>query len=157
MPRRKKSRIYWRKGRAWVDFRDYADDGGGRGGLLASRHFVIAGDMNADPHDGDSFHSAIRQLLSHRLIDSNFIPTSRGASEKALRDGGANEQHLGPAAQDTSDFSDKNVGNLRLDYVLPSKTLKIVKGGVFWPAADEPGHDLVDSSDHRLVWIDIEL
>jgi integrase len=29
-PRRRKSRLYWRGGRAWCDFRDYADVGGGR-------------------------------------------------------------------------------------------------------------------------------
>lgn len=29
MPRRRRSRVYWRNGRAWGDFRDYADVGGG--------------------------------------------------------------------------------------------------------------------------------
>jgi integrase len=33
--RAKRSRIYWRNGRAWGDFRDYADAGGGREALVA--------------------------------------------------------------------------------------------------------------------------
>jgi integrase len=34
-PRKRKSRIYWRAGRAWGDFRDYADAGGRREPLIA--------------------------------------------------------------------------------------------------------------------------
>jgi hypothetical protein len=34
-PRKRKSRIYWRGGRAWGDFRDYADAGGRREPLIA--------------------------------------------------------------------------------------------------------------------------
>ena len=33
-PRRRKSRLYWRGGRAWGDFRDFADVGGGREPLV---------------------------------------------------------------------------------------------------------------------------
>ena len=29
--------------------------------------------------------------------------------------------------------------------------------GVFWPAESEPGADLIDASDHCLVWIDVAL
>jgi len=133
------------------------DDQGKHGGLPAGARFVVAGDMNADPHDGDSFEHAIEQLLSHDLIDSRFVPQSRGARDKAVRDGGANNQHITPAASDTADFNDRSVGNLRLDYVLPAKTLKVISGGTFWPATDEPGHDLAGASDHHLVWIDIAL
>ena len=56
-----------------------------------------------------------------------------------------------------ADDSDERVGNLRIDYVLPSKGMKITGCGVFWPAAGESGHELVEASDHRLVWIDILL
>jgi hypothetical protein len=148
--------------RLWADYidpgrSDYIyDDGGKRNGLSAGTHFVIAGDMNSDPHDGDSLQGSINQLLSHRLIDASFVPTSRGAREKSSRDRGANEKHCGHAAHDTSDFNDQSVGNLRLDYVLPSRTMKIVSGGVFWPVSEESGHKLLEASDHRLVWIDVE-
>lgn len=132
------------------------DDDGKRGGLADRSHFVIAGDMNADPFDGDSRDRAIQQLLAHELIDSTSIPTSHGAKEKSLRDRGANEQHDGPPDHDTSDFRDRSVGNLRLDYVLPSRSLRVSDSAVFWPANSEQGHKLVDASDHRLVWLDIE-
>jgi len=46
---------------------------------------------------------------------------------------------------------------MRIDYVLPSATLKVVSCGVFWPGNDQPGQELIDVSDHRLVWVDIEL
>ena len=149
--------------RLWADYIDpqrsgylVADDGR-RGGLPEDGRFIIAGDLNADPVDGDSTKSAIQQLLAHRLINSSFQPTSRGATKKAEADGGANRQHQGPAEQDTTDFDDRNAGNLRLDYVLPSKNLKVLAGGVFWPSVGEPGHNLVQASDHRLVWLDVEL
>src|SRR5687767_4233971 len=35
MASRKRDRLYWREGRAWADFRDYADVGGGREALKA--------------------------------------------------------------------------------------------------------------------------
>jgi hypothetical protein len=41
--------------------------------------------------------------------------------------------------------------------LLTARRTDIVGCGVFWPAAGEPGHDLVDLSDHRMVWMDVEL
>lgn len=35
-------------------------------------------------------------------------------------------------------------------------TLAIAGSGVYWPAPDEEGADLVKATDHRLVWIDIQ-
>jgi len=131
------------------------DDRKKRGGLKKDAHFVIAGDMNADPFDGDSKDNAILQLLNHSRINSSFTPTSRGAFEQAKRDGKINTDHRGNHAADTSDFNDFSVGNLRLDYVLPSNTLTVAAGGVFWPAAGDEGHELISASDHRLVWIDL--
>ncbi|MFT7629549.1 MAG: hypothetical protein ACI87E_000547, partial [Mariniblastus sp.] len=53
------------------------------------------------------------------------------------------------------DFNDFKVGNLHLDYCLPSKTLTIKASGVFWPRPGEPGADLVLATDHRMVWVDV--
>jgi hypothetical protein len=60
---------------------------------------------------------------------------------------------------DTADFSDSAPGNLRADYVLPSRSLRIVDAGVFWPVQADPLSSLTGvfpfpSSDHRLVWVD---
>ena len=132
------------------------DDQGGRGGLKRDSRFVIAGDLNADPFDGDSFQHAIQQLTKHALIHSDPVPTSQGAAFFSQQQGGKNLTHQGPALQDTGDFRDSSVGNLRLDYCLVSKTLKVNQSGVFWPRPDQPGAELVTATDHRMVWVDID-
>ncbi|WP_210429036.1 endonuclease/exonuclease/phosphatase family protein [Nocardioides eburneiflavus] len=136
------------------------DDEGGRGGLGRGQDFVIAGDQNADPFDGDSYDDAILQLLDHpRVRDPH--PTSAGAVEAATRDGGANLTHTGPAAEDTADFADGAPGNLRADYVLPSKRLTVRNSGVYWLTSADPlftrlvGTFPFPASDHRLVWVDV--
>ena len=137
------------------------DDAGRPGGLAGGASFVIAGDLNADPEDGDA-RAGIRDLLASPLVQDP-APRSAGAVEAATRQGGANANQSGDPALDTADFSDGEVGNLRVDYVLPSADLTVAGSGVFWPAEGEPGYDLVGpgypavSSDHRLVWVDIDL
>jgi 3-phytase len=133
------------------------DDRGQNGGLNGGDLFVIAGDMNADPFDGDSASHAIDQLLSHSLINAEVIPTSTGAQHAATSQGGNNQQHQGNPAADTADFDDtRGPGNLRIDYVLPSRTLQVLDSGVYWPAPGQTGADWIEVSDHRLVWLDIQ-
>jgi 3-phytase len=138
-------------------------DGAANGPLVPPDAFVLMGDQNADPIDGGSVPGAIQQLLDHPKIDSTFIPKSAGAAEATRLQGQANEGQKGPPEQDTADFDDRSVGNLRVDYVLPSKGLKPVGGGVFWPASDDLLARLVvmrpevASSDHRLVYLDVQL
>lgn len=136
------------------------DDNGGMGGLAAEARFVIAGDQNSDPLDGDSIPGAIQQLLDHPKVNTKVTPSSDGAVEQSDLQGGANETHLSDPAFDTADFSDFTPGNLRADYVLPRKNMQMVGAGVFWPLASDPLFALVGtfpfpSSDHRLVWIDV--
>jgi endonuclease/exonuclease/phosphatase family metal-dependent hydrolase len=133
------------------------DDAGARGGLPADAAFVIAGDMNADPDDGDSSGQPILQLLDHSGINADCLPASNGAVEATQIQGRINVQQRGDPRLDTSDFNDDNVGNLRLDYVLPSAGITVVDCGVFWPATGQPGADWAVVSDHRLVWADIRL
>lgn len=153
--------------RFWADYvtpgqgRYIYDDAGVRGGLNPSQAFVIAGDQNADPLDGDSVDAAIDQLLGNkRIVDP--LPTSDGAVEAAALQGGANATHRGDSAFDTADFADTAPGNLRADYVLPSRKLRVADAGVFWPVSSDPLSALTGtfpfpSSDHRLVWVDVEL
>jgi hypothetical protein len=136
------------------------DDNGVRGGIERGEPFVIAGDQNSDPLDGDSIPGSIQQLLNHPLINSRSTPTSTGGVWASETQGGANETHLSDPAADTADFSDTAPGNLRADYVLPSKHLGIADSAVFWPAEGEPHFELTGvfpfpSSDHRLVWVDV--
>ena len=145
--------------RLWTDYihpfrgNYLVDDQGRKGGLPRGEHFVIAGDLNADPLDGDTVPGAIGQLLGLRRVNSGQIPASRGAV--AFRDTGVNANHRGNPRNDTADFPDRGPGNLRVDYVLPSRSLQIVKSGVFWPPDGDPTAALLDASDHRLVWVDV--
>jgi 3-phytase len=136
------------------------DDAGRRGGLAPGARFVIAGDQNADPLDGDSVPGAAQLLLDHPRVNTSVTPASEGAVDASERQGGANLTHRGDPALDTADFADSAPGNLRVDYVLPSRPLRILDGAVFWPTAEDPLFRLVGdfpfpSSDHRLVWIDV--
>jgi len=136
------------------------DDEGVRGGIEPGEPFVIAGDQNSDPLDGDSIPGSIQQLIDHPRVNDKMTPTSTGGVWAAETQGGANDTHLSDPAEDTADFSDTAPGNLRADYVLPSKQLRIVDSAVFWPAEGEPFFELTGvfpfpSSDHRLVWVDV--
>jgi predicted extracellular nuclease len=151
--------------RFWIDYivgEDYMYDDKGRfGGLHDHASFVIMGDLNADPNDGDSTGDPMVKLLSSPLVNTDITPVSVGGAEAAIRQGGANESHLSGADFDTADFADGSSGNLRADYVLPSRNLEMLGAGVFWPASDDPLFRLVGdypfpSSDHRLVWVDLK-
>lgn len=143
--------------RSWYQY----DDEGRRGGLRPGSSFVIVGDYNADPVDGDSVDSAIDQLLRHpRITDPQA--TSAGGPEASALQAGANLAHQGDPAFDTADFADTAPGNLRVDYVLPSRDLRVRDAGVFWPVAADPLSRLTGvypfpSSDHRLTWTDLKL
>ena len=152
--------------RLWADYitpnaGDYIyDDAGGTGGLQPGAKFVIAGDQNSDPLDGDSIPGSIQQLLDNPRVNTSVTPESLGAVEQAALQGGANATHRSDPRYDTADFADGAPGNLRADYVLPSRNLRIVGAGVFWPLVSDPLFLLVGvfpfpSSDHRLVWVDV--
>ncbi len=136
-----------------------SDDQGNAGGLSGRARFVIMGDLNADPFDGDSTDEAVLQLLNHPRINTRKTPKSRGGREAARVQGKANLSQLGKPEFDTADFGDvpPSPGNLRVDYVLPSKNLKIKDSGVFWPKTGKTFSSLVSNSDHRLVWVDVKI
>ncbi len=127
------------------------DDQGRCGGIDADARFVIAGDLNADPDDGDGMPGAVAQLLRHPRVDARFVPRSEGAVERAADHA---LPRKGAVASHTGDFGPK-VGTLRLDYLLPSHGLRVLDGAVFWPASDMLEDDPTTASDHHLVWLDI--
>ncbi|MGO4956200.1 endonuclease/exonuclease/phosphatase family protein [Luteococcus sp. Sow4_B9] len=157
--------------RFWADYisgkkqsRYIYDDQGRRGGLRPGARFVIAGDQNADPLDGDSLDGAINQLLDHPRVNTSVTPSSEGGVEASEQQGLANATHKAPARFDTADFGDAigSSGNMRADYVLPSRNLPIRDAGIFWPVQAAPLSRLTGvypfpSSDHRLVWVDVKL
>jgi len=141
----------------WADYISNAsylvDDEGGQGGLDSDESFIIFGDQNADPVDGDSFNNAIQLLLNHEKVNQDvsngdLIPASNGGAEH--NQGSGNQ---GDPKYDTAFFG------LRIDYVLPSNDLEAIDSGVFWPASNEEGYLLTNNnaaSDHLLVWVDIK-
>ena len=134
------------------------DDKGKKGGLQNNERFVIFGDLNADPLDGDSYGNAINQLLNHPLVNQDvavgkFIPTSSGGTENT-KSKEKLQSHKGKPDHDTSEWG------LRVDYVLPSANLQATSSGIFWPAQAQEFASLTvpkSSSDHRLVWVDVTI
>ncbi len=153
--------------RLWADYLSHetssyiTDDEGHTGGLADGERFVILGDYNADPFDGDSTDFAIRQLLEHPRIDASHPPPSEGARTHRFATRGPGAEHQGDPAHDTADFSffGKGPGNLRVDYVLPSRNgLKQLDAGVFWPVWGDPLAERVEEAcDHRLVSVELEI
>lgn len=139
--------------RLWADYLTggeaaayLVDDAGRHGGLDAGEHFVIVGDLNADPVNDAGVYGrpAIAQLLDHPRV-RDPLPTAPGGRS-------AERPYDGRPETRTCDYG-------RLDYALPSRTLTVLGSGVFWPAPGDPLHRLVASreasSDHRLVWVDV--
>ena len=121
--------------------------------------FAVIGDSNLDPHDGDGMHKAMRDLLAHPALQDP-TPASAGA---VAATGETEAVQSGDPALDTTHWQMADgPGNLRVDYVLPSRDLEVVDAGVVWPAPEEtvPGglaQAVRTASRHRLVWVDIAL
>lgn len=124
------------------------DDRGQKGGLPEEQAFVILGDLNSSPVEGNAYKEGIGNLLMHSRVNSSFTPQSDG--------GKAHSPNSPYAATHTAGW------RMRADYVLPSKSgFKVLSSGVFWPAPGQPFYQLVAdrtaSSDHRLVWVKLKL
>lgn len=123
--------------RFWSDYVDNAayvvDDKKQPGGLPAGAHFVILGDLNADPDEGSSLGNPIVNLL---FTNRHIGDDPRPVSDITLP---------GLDPDDTSRF------RLRVDYVLPSETIDVKRTGV-WRHAPAGGPF---PSDHFPVWADL--
>lgn len=131
-------------------WRHYLD---GAFGPSPDKAFVLIGDTNLDPFDGEGHNDAMSALLSDPRFQ-DLRPASAGAIAEA--DAG----HLGDPATDTADWPAESAGNLRISYVLPSTDLRVTGSGVFWPAPMDAaaallGDDGLAAGRHRLVWVDI--
>ncbi len=109
--------------------------------------FVILGDGNLDPLDGDGLTAAMTKLLADpRLQD----PEPRGKTGRTDAD------HKGDAALDTALYP--GIGGLRVDLVFPSADLTVTDAGVLWPPDIDPmAATAAAASRHRLVWVDVAL
>ena len=143
--------------RFWVDYinskqGDYIyDDNLKKGALKANQPFILVGDQNASSVEGDAIMTpksqGIISLLSSDKIQDP-LPTNLS--------GKSNLTESNHAIHHTADWG------MRADYVLPSSFgFNIKKSGIFWPLENEETYRLIKdrqaSSDHRLVWVDLEL
>ncbi len=121
------------------------DDNGIKGGIESNTSFVLLGDQNASPDEGEALYHSIKSLLSNPLINNDITPSSVGG-----------EKHS------DSPFAKNHTAEweIRADYVLPSRAgLSIKKSGIFWPEKKSNLYRLIEtraaSSDHRLVWVEL--
>lgn len=99
--------------------------------------FAVIGQPNLDPARGDGDRSALRALLASPLLQD---PDPRDS-----------------AGQDATWTSPSGWG-LRLDMVLPSSDVRVTGAGIFAPAPADPlAEVLASASDHRPVWVTIDL
>ena len=108
--------------------------------------FIILGDANLDPVDGDGLSGGITSLLTHPLLQDPAPKGSHRRSEPAQK---------GDPALDTALY---DFGGLRVDYVIPSADLIVIAAGVLWPPETDPlSETLATASRHAPVWVDITL
>ena len=95
---------------------------------------VIAGHANLDPIRGDGDGAMMAALLNHPRIQN-------------------------PAAHQglpTVDWRRDDLENMRVSYVLPDTTWRIVDAGIVTPDAGVATAEVIDTaSRHRLVWVDL--
>lgn len=129
--------------RFWDDYIDgkryIYDDEGERGGLKQGESFVIVGDLNADPDEGDAAGDPINEFLfSNKRVNGEFVP-------RAVEP----DPDLDP--DDTALFG------LRADYVLPSTDLRVRDGAIYGHSGLYEGGTYEGSpSDHFPVWLDLQ-
>lgn len=126
--------------RFWGDYlsqRGYiVDDNNGFGGLPRGEHFVILGDLNADPEDPAWERNAI---LDHVLLHPRVGKDPKPASDVEF---------------DGLRSTDTAMWGKRVDYVIQSKRLEVTRAGVWRPASADTGSF---PSDHFPVWAEIRV
>lgn len=128
-----------------IFWRHYLD---GAFGKAPRERFVLAGDANLDPLDGEGRKAAIRTLLNDSRLQD---PAPRRAGQAAEDDG-----HKGDPAVDTVAWPRPEPGHMRVSYILPSADLDVADAGVFWPGpGDTRAGAAARASRHRMVWVDV--
>ena len=108
--------------------------------------FIVIGDANLDPVDGDGLPGGISALLDHPYLQDPAPKGTHGRSEPAQN---------GDPALDTALY---DFGGLRVDYILPSGDLTVTGAGVLWPPDTDPMAETLGlASRHYPVWVDIIL
>ena len=107
-------------------------------------NFVLLGQSNLDPSDGEGLPGAMVGLLTHPGLHDTAPRSASGRAEPG---------HKGDPALDTALY---DFGGLRVEVVLPSAALTVVASGVLWPPENDPlAPVLAAASRHRPVWVDL--
>ncbi|MEM5521130.1 endonuclease/exonuclease/phosphatase family protein [Sulfitobacter sp. AS59] len=94
---------------------------GGAFTVPPSEKFILLGDMNNDPNKGEGLKPAIHRLLDHPVLQDPL------------------------EGQATAQFD--GLGEMRVDYLLPSDDWRVIASGV----AQNPA-----ASRHSLIWVDLD-
>lgn len=125
--------------RFWADYTDdeqwIVDDNNKGGGLDWRSHFIIIGDLNADPKKGSSYKDPIAKLRSLTRLQGKLRPTS-------------------PIPIPGLDPEDTAMFKMGVDYVLPSRYLPVEQSGI-WREPPPGAGDF--PSDHFPVWVDLTI
>lgn len=115
-------------------------------GPVPEEPFVILGQSNLDPADGDGRREAIGVLLSDPRLQDPEPRGSHGRTEPG---------HRGDPALDTALFD--GPGGLRTEVILPSADLTVSGAGVLWPPDSDPlASTLATAGRHWPVWVDLD-
>ena len=96
---------------------------------------LVLGRANLDPARGEGHREAILALLTHRKLQDPRPESANGRVETAVWD---------------------EPEPMRVDYVLPPRTARVVDAGVIWPDGDDAFAEIVaDAGTGRLVWVDL--
>lgn len=93
--------------------------------------FVIAGNSNLDPVNGDGDSAAMEAFLTRPDIRDPHVGTTN------------------------ADWGEDGPGRLRVSYVLPSTDWRIIDAGTLGPVDAAADGGEADAGPHGLVWVDI--
>jgi hypothetical protein len=106
--------------------------------------FVILGQANLDPLDGSGLPQSLRELLRHPQLQDT---EPRGQTSHV------DTGQRGDPALDTALL--KGGTGLRLDYLLPSRKIRVQRAAVLWPTQKPPMAEPV--TQHFPVWARLTL
>ena len=107
--------------------------------------FILLGQSNLDPLDGQGRRAAMQALLSHKALQD---PEPRGTS------GRSDPGQTGDPALDTALYD--GIGGLRVEVILPSASLNVSAAGILSPPdGDQMAATLITASRHWPIWVEI--
>ena len=107
--------------------------------------FILLGQSNLDPRDGQGRRAAMQALLSHKALQD---AEPRGTS------GRSDPGQTGDPALDTALYD--GIGGLRVEVILPSASLNVSAAGMLSPPdGDQMAATLTTASRHWPIWVEI--